>query len=145
MEQPDEDAQLVALLQSLYVLFIRVGCGAHPQVTSQTHSILYTVPTMCAIYGITGKGRAAILHTLSLHISVHSSAWVIYEHILTLEDEYMFIWKRKWTGTTWLFLLNRYTLLFITICGVLSMTSKVDLISFLLLLYRWRMLAESFC
>ncbi|KAJ3540632.1 hypothetical protein NM688_g6200 [Phlebia brevispora] len=36
---------------------------------------------------------------------------VCYESIITFQDEQKFIWRRKWTIATWLFLANRYLLL----------------------------------
>ncbi|KAJ3553075.1 hypothetical protein NM688_g3812 [Phlebia brevispora] len=38
-------------------------------------------------------------------------ALAAYEHVITLESEYEFVWRRKWTVATWLFIANRYTLL----------------------------------
>ncbi|KAJ3554683.1 hypothetical protein NM688_g2980 [Phlebia brevispora] len=34
-----------------------------------------------------------------------------YEYMITLEHEYEFVWRRKWTPATWLFVTNRYILL----------------------------------
>ncbi|KAJ3536623.1 hypothetical protein NM688_g6811 [Phlebia brevispora] len=42
-------------------------------------------------------------------------ALVCYEFIITYEHEYKFLWKRKWTAATWLFIANRYMLLASTI------------------------------
>ncbi|KAJ3522453.1 hypothetical protein NM688_g8871 [Phlebia brevispora] len=36
---------------------------------------------------------------------------VCYDFLITLRHEYEFIWHRKWSAATWLFLANRYTLL----------------------------------
>ncbi|KAJ3556415.1 hypothetical protein NM688_g2039 [Phlebia brevispora] len=33
---------------------------------------------------------------------------VCYEFLATFRREYMVVWKRRWTGATWLFLANRY-------------------------------------
>ncbi|KAG8712034.1 hypothetical protein FRC08_015122 [Ceratobasidium sp. 394] len=33
---------------------------------------------------------------------------LVYDHILTFSDEVDRIWRREWTGATWLFALNRY-------------------------------------
>ncbi|KAJ3553074.1 hypothetical protein NM688_g3811 [Phlebia brevispora] len=38
-------------------------------------------------------------------------ASAVYEHAITLEFEYEFLWQRKWTAATWLFIANRYSLL----------------------------------
>ncbi|KIP01653.1 hypothetical protein PHLGIDRAFT_80288, partial [Phlebiopsis gigantea 11061_1 CR5-6] len=36
---------------------------------------------------------------------------VVYEHIITIDQEAALIWRRKWTGPTVLFAINRYNLL----------------------------------
>ena len=41
-------------------------------------------------------------------------------------DEYILVWKRKWSVTTWLFLFNRYTILYMAISQVLPVTSQVS-------------------
>ncbi|KAJ3552007.1 hypothetical protein NM688_g4385 [Phlebia brevispora] len=38
-------------------------------------------------------------------------ALACYEYFLTLEHEWDFLWNRKWTVATWLFLANRYVML----------------------------------
>ena len=38
-------------------------------------------------------------------------ALVIYEHLVLLKYEVEFLWTRKWSAVTWIFLLNRYFLL----------------------------------
>ena len=50
------------------------------------------------------------------------SALVAYEHLLTVEDEYTLVLSRKWTATTWIFLVNRYVLIFGAIMDNLSST-----------------------
>ena len=42
---------------------------------------------------------------------------LIYDQLITLSDEVEHVWKRKWTGATLLFFLNRYATLFKTIVG----------------------------
>ncbi|KAJ3556853.1 hypothetical protein NM688_g1795 [Phlebia brevispora] len=39
------------------------------------------------------------------------AALAAYEYLVTLEYEYEFGWRRKWTASTWLFIVNRYMLL----------------------------------
>ena len=39
------------------------------------------------------------------------TAWIAYEYVLTFTQEVELFWRRKFTGATLLFLLNRYFLL----------------------------------
>ena len=39
------------------------------------------------------------------------TAWIVYEYILTFTQEVELLWRRKFTGATLLFLVNRYLLL----------------------------------
>ena len=50
------------------------------------------------------------------------AALVAYEHICTIDQEINLIWRRKWTGVTVLFVVNRYLLLLITILVVVPDT-----------------------
>ncbi|KAJ3536879.1 hypothetical protein NM688_g6776 [Phlebia brevispora] len=50
---------------------------------------------------------------------------VAYEYVITLRHEYEFVWRRKWTGATWLFLANRYTLL--AVCFIISVPFSASL------------------
>ena len=34
-------------------------------------------------------------------------ALATYDYLLTIKDEKSLVWRRGWTGTTWLFLINR--------------------------------------
>lgn len=52
-------------------------------------------------------------------------ALAAYEYILTLRDEQMLIWHRKWTASTWLFLANRYLMMFQVIQSLTPYTSEV--------------------
>ncbi|KAJ3528026.1 hypothetical protein NM688_g8048 [Phlebia brevispora] len=36
---------------------------------------------------------------------------VCYEALITFQYEYEFIWQRKWTFATWIFVVNRYLIL----------------------------------
>lgn len=42
-------------------------------------------------------------------------ALVFYEYLLTLEDERVLVWQRKWTGLTVLFVFNRTLVLFLAV------------------------------
>lgn len=42
---------------------------------------------------------------------IYVLALVGYEHLVTLRYEIDFLWKRKWSSATWIFLTNRYLML----------------------------------
>ena len=48
-------------------------------------------------------------------------AMLFYEHGITLGDEIDHIWKRRWTGATLLFMLNRYATLLKSILGFFTL------------------------
>lgn len=52
--------------------------------------------------------------------ATYASVLIIYEHILTAEQEYRMIWKRKFSVPCALFLVNWYTLLLVAIFNILS-------------------------
>lgn len=49
-----------------------------------------------------------------------------YEYLLTSRHEYAFLFRRKWTGATWLFLTNRYVMLAIAIWQTTPSTASVS-------------------
>ena len=52
-------------------------------------------------------------------------ACVCYEHIFTFKHEVAIAWhRRKWSGSTWLFMINRYLLLLQLIWTLLPTTSE---------------------
>lgn len=53
-------------------------------------------------------------------------ALAAYEHISTTCDEYTLFFKRKWTGSTWIFALNRYLLLILVIYNSSPVTPTVS-------------------
>lgn len=55
-------------------------------------------------------------------------AIVCLEHILTFGHEYNYLWKRRWNAATWLFAVNRYVLLAVTILYVAPKTPMVSLL-----------------
>lgn len=46
-------------------------------------------------------------------------ALIAYEHVITFHQEVTVMWKRKWTGATVLFMMNRYLLLVATLLNAL--------------------------
>lgn len=51
---------------------------------------------------------------------------VAFEYILTVEGEILLIWRRKWTLSTLLFLLNRYLTIFVALNPVVPYNPKVS-------------------
>ncbi|KAI0752010.1 hypothetical protein C8Q74DRAFT_1308021 [Fomes fomentarius] len=58
--------------------------------------------------------------TQDYYMCLSSTLLIIYEHILTAEQEYRMIWKRNFSVPCVLFLVNRYTLLLVSILNILS-------------------------
>lgn len=48
---------------------------------------------------------------------------MIYEYILTIDDERVLVWQRKWTWTTALFMLNRLVMVLTGISQMVPYTS----------------------
>ncbi|THG99114.1 hypothetical protein EW026_g3159 [Hermanssonia centrifuga] len=53
-------------------------------------------------------------------IAASMFALTVYEYIITLQREVTWIWLRKWTLATWIFLANRY----LTIAAVIIVVSR---------------------
>ena len=53
------------------------------------------------------------------------TALTAYEFLLTVRDEWRLIWRRKWTGSNWLFVINHYTMLIAAICNAAPVTAQV--------------------
>lgn len=70
--------------------------------------------------------RSSFASQIELGFFRASLALTVYEYLLTFEQEHTLIWKRKWTGSTWLFLINRYCLLITELIQV-AQTQKVRL------------------
>ncbi|KAJ3540512.1 hypothetical protein NM688_g6218 [Phlebia brevispora] len=76
-----------------------------------------TVPVICRADGICDDAPVLLIDVVlarrmffqCLYRTAERS--LAYEFIITLPSEYDFVWRRKWTGATWLFLANRYALL----------------------------------
>ncbi|RPD60914.1 hypothetical protein L227DRAFT_610989 [Lentinus tigrinus ALCF2SS1-6] len=65
------------------------------------------------------------------YVEVACIGLIVYEHLLTLEDERRVIWARPWSIPTILFLLNRYLLLLFGFCrlpGVLQIVTPLAMI-----------------
>ncbi|KAJ3558484.1 hypothetical protein NM688_g903 [Phlebia brevispora] len=54
-----------------------------------------------------------------------SISLVCYDFLLTFEYEYEFLWRRKWTGATWLFIVNRYLMLAATIAQSVPFSAQM--------------------
>lgn len=54
-------------------------------------------------------------------------ALVSYEYILTWQDEVGFVWQRKWSGSSVLFMVNRYLMIVNVVVLVSPVTNQVRL------------------
>ena len=48
-----------------------------------------------------------------------------YEYVLTVHDEWAFLRKRRWTGTSWLFIANRASMLLTIVDHLAPYTEQV--------------------
>ena len=48
------------------------------------------------------------------------TAFVLYEYIITFDQEVKLFWNKKWNGATTLFLVNRYLVLFLRLCNLIG-------------------------
>ena len=53
-------------------------------------------------------------------------ALVGYDYVITWKHEYEFIWRRRWMAATWLFIINRYTLLASVILQAIPKRNQVS-------------------
>ncbi|THG95373.1 hypothetical protein EW026_g6270 [Hermanssonia centrifuga] len=97
MSQTSTNAQIVAELQNMLVIFIR----------------FYTSLARISDRSVTGS-----------NITYSMTALVAYEYIITLEQEMAMVWHRKWTLATWLFIANRYALIGFIIWSTAPTTSS---------------------
>ena len=59
------------------------------------------------------------------HIDCTTSALIGFEHLVTLGEEINTVWLRKWTLPTWLFFINRYTMVYIAVISLCGGTRQV--------------------
>lgn len=76
-----------------------------------------------------GGGETRILHEQAALID--TTAFVLYDYAITLDQEVEMFWKetfakRKVTGATALFAVNRYLVLFLRLLNLLGFTSMSD-------------------
>ena len=78
--------------------------------------------------------RSRLRELVSSHLT---SALVLYDYLLTFDRELDFIWRRKWTGPSVLFVVNRYSALMLSLISALWLfvqevwkTSRLSLIHF---------------
>ncbi|THG97991.1 hypothetical protein EW026_g4107 [Hermanssonia centrifuga] len=57
-------------------------------------------------------------------ITYAMTALVVYEYIITVQQEVMMVWLRKWTLATWLFMINRYLMIAVVIWQVSPVTAQ---------------------
>lgn len=53
-------------------------------------------------------------------------ALVFYEYLITFKYQVDFIWRRKWSAATWIFVINQYILLANVISGVIPYNAQVS-------------------
>ena len=60
--------------------------------------------------------------------SRYSTALVCYDFLITFDREVRCVWRRKWTGATVLFILNRYIVLLVHIISLCSFVRTTNLV-----------------
>lgn len=53
-------------------------------------------------------------------------AVLCYELLITFRYEYEFVWHRRWSGVTWLFLSNRYLILVLVVLEAMPWSAQVS-------------------
>ena len=56
--------------------------------------------------------------------------FVTYDYLITFDEEVKLFWNRKWNGATVLFLVNRYLVLLLRLCNLLSFIHMTDEVGF---------------
>ncbi len=75
-------------------------------------------------YAMTGQYTTFNVHSFVI-VNPFAIALVAYEYLLSIDQEVALIWRRKWTGATWLFATNRYLLIANVVVAVLPGVSQV--------------------
>ena len=57
-----------------------------------------------------------------------NSVILFYDYLITFGDEVQLFWRRKWTGATVLFILNRYIVLLVHIISLCSFVRTTNLV-----------------
>ncbi|THG97199.1 hypothetical protein EW026_g4752 [Hermanssonia centrifuga] len=65
-----------------------------------------------------------------VNVIITYSMTMVYEYLITLNDEITMIWRRTWTVVTWLFMTNRYLMIVSTIWAAVPATAKVRLANY---------------
>ncbi|PSR75618.1 hypothetical protein PHLCEN_2v9019 [Hermanssonia centrifuga] len=53
------------------------------------------------------------------------SALVVYDYIITIDQEITLVWRRKWSLATWIFIANRYLMFANMIWSITPYTAQV--------------------
>ncbi|KAH8813546.1 hypothetical protein DL96DRAFT_523509 [Flagelloscypha sp. PMI_526] len=64
--------------------------------------------TFCAVARMSNYDRELNMVLIEAHLRTFSMAMLLYDHLLTFDDEILYIWTPRWNKSTFLFLLNRY-------------------------------------
>ena len=58
---------------------------------------------------------------------------MVYEHLLTLEDERRLVWRAKWTVATWIFISNRVLMMATVITYMVPLSAAVSTLAVIIL------------
>lgn len=76
-----------------------------------------------------GLVAEAYQNWLSSAVQNAAAALVIYESLITFDDEVSLVWQKRWTVTSALLLASRWSLFVLTVAGLLSLLAPVTLVS----------------
>ena len=54
------------------------------------------------------------------------TALLAYDYILTIQDEWSLLCRRKWTGSTWIFIVNRIVILAFLLIQIAPFNAQVS-------------------
>ncbi|KAJ3557931.1 hypothetical protein NM688_g1207 [Phlebia brevispora] len=109
-----ESAAVIAVTGELCIISER---SAKYIVRTHTMSALSLNSAIIAAYEASVNNSYCVYAALAL---------ASYEHMITFRHECEFLWRRRWTAGTWLFIANRYTLLASIIAQVVPFSSQIS-------------------
>ena len=86
-----------------------------------------SIDGFCSV-AVLGKRQCSV-YSSSNPLPVLISALVLYDYLISLDQEVNLFWKRKFTGATVLFLLNKYLLVLSNILSLASTERSSDFVS----------------
>ncbi len=63
-----------------------------------------------------------------LYGNVFTPAFILYEHLITIQQESLLVWRRAWSMSTWIFIANRYLLATSAVVQATAIHSFVSLV-----------------